>query len=304
MKSFEELYTEIQDQTFDTSAAGLVVIKRRINDGIKYIARHAKGVFLDKVSTLTTTASTQFTNAPFDLGKIISISVTVGTRTYAPKEITSQEQWDRLNQSSVTSDIPEYWFVKNTSTGKQIGLYPIPAGANTITVNHQKRIRDLVHANYTTGTITTLANGGTAVTGSGTTWTSKMIGRWLKITLTDTAGSGDGDGEWYQISGRSSNTAITIARGYNGTAISGGSATYIIGEISDIPEGHEDAITDYVLWKHYLRIGDRALALDYKSSLDQHIKDLRSDYFSHSENLVINDGTSQPINNPNLYLTL
>jgi hypothetical protein len=305
MKSFQELYTEIQDQTFDTSAAGLIIIKRRINDGIKYLARRTKGVFLDKSSTLTTTASTQFKDVPFDVGKIKSIYVTVSSRRYTPKECPSRVMWDRLNASTYTSDIPEWFFVDNSTNGQQLGLFPVPAtSSNVITILHKKRLRDLVFPDYTTGTIVSIANGATTVTGSGTTWTSKMVGRWIRINLTDTATTGDGDGEWYQIASRTSNTILELAKNYNGTTISAGGATYAIGEISPVPEGHENGITDYVLERHYRRIGDNTTADEYKLSLEQHIKELMNDSGSQTENLVLDYGDTYTQNDPNLFITL
>jgi hypothetical protein len=301
MKSFEELYTDLQDQTFDTSASGLVVFKRRINDAIKEIIRLTNGVFLDKQSTLTTTANTTFKDLPYDVGKVNSVYVTVGTTRHNPKEAPSREFWDNLHYSVQTSDTPEYWFIDNGSTGPQLGLWPRPASSsNTITVNHKRRIRDLTAANYTTGTITTTS--GTTITGSGTTWTSQMIGRWLRITRTDSAASGDG--EWYEIATRTSNTVIDLAKTYAGTALAAASATYIIGEMSVIPEGHEQTILDWVLSKHYLRIGDTVNASLYKSSFDEGVKKLKADYSSKTNNVVLDYGDTSALNNPNLFLTL
>ena len=80
-----------------------------------------------------------------------------------------------------------------------------------------------VGTNYTTGTVTIDSSGN--VTGSGTTFTSAMIGRGFKAT---------GHTKWYRVATFGSTTAITIeddlddvSTQYTGGAIGGGSA-YII----------------------------------------------------------------------------
>lgn len=87
------------------------------------------------------------------------------------------------------------------------------AGANNITMTGTNV--------YTTGTISSIA-GGVNVTGSGTTWTSAMVGRQLFIS-----------NRWYVISAFVSTTAITLASGYaDGPTYSG---TYrIASPITDV----------------------------------------------------------------------
>jgi hypothetical protein len=77
---------------------------------------------------------------------------------------------------------------------------------------------------YSTGTISITTNT-TTVTGSGTTFTSAMVGRWLRATT---------DGFWYPISAFSSTTSITLETYFEGSSVSGD--TYLIGESPDIPE--------------------------------------------------------------------
>lgn len=69
---------------------------------------------------------------------------------------------------------------------------------------------------YSTGTASVTA-GGSTVTGSGTTWTIDMIGQ--SILLGDF---------WYEITGRSSNTSITIGETFKGTTLAGD--TYVIAD--------------------------------------------------------------------------
>jgi len=286
MKSFQELYTEIQDQTFDTSAAGLVVFKRRINDAIKQVVRLTNGVFLDKTKTSTTDAD-GIMSLPVDFGKLIGVVIAnSATQNYNPQIVTGRSQWNSLNASSYSSDYTSHVFIEN----RQLYLYPTPATTGkTVTLIYKRIVKDLTAADYTTGTITA-TNNSTAITGSDTTFTSAMVGRYIKLP----------DGFWYEIASYTSGTSISITGSYEGTTTAG--ANYTIGEMSVIPEGHEDVITDYVLWKHYMRIGDRTQANDYKQSFYDRIKLLKTDFASWSTNVVIDDGMNHPALNPNLFI--
>lgn len=73
---------------------------------------------------------------------------------------------------------------------------------------------------YTTGTITTLANGGTAVTFSGTALDATFIGRFLRV--------GESATRDYEIIAVGGATGCTIKDPYEGTAISAGSETFRI----------------------------------------------------------------------------
>lgn len=71
---------------------------------------------------------------------------------------------------------------------------------------------------YSTGTVT-ISNGDTTVVGSGTTWTSAMVGREIFL-----------DGFWYEITARTDNTHIDIAFPYTGTNLAG--ATYVLATVN------------------------------------------------------------------------
>lgn len=99
-----------------------------------------------------------------------------------------------------------------------------------------------VGTNYTTGTVTVDVTTG-AVTGSGTTFTSGMVGKGFKAT---------GHSVWYRIKTYSSSTAIVIeddlddvTSAYTGGAISGGTA-YII-EANTSVTLTASTIYDYIL---------------------------------------------------------
>jgi len=82
--------------------------------------------------------------------------------------------------------------------------------------------------------------GGSIVTGTGTTFTADMVGRFIKITET-TAANG-GDGYWYEIGSYYSSTIIGLLKRYEGTAIASATAAYTIGQTSLIPEAYDIAV--------------------------------------------------------------
>lgn len=257
--------------------------------------------FLNKKDTsLVTVASQQFYEIPQRIGKVKTFTITVSSLTYTPREIIDENEWNRLNEITVTSNTVEAFFVR----GGQVGFYPVPASSsNTITSYGRAIPKDLTIADYTTGTITTLAAAGTAVTGSGTTWTAPMVGRYLRITESDTANTGDG--YWYEIASRSSSTAIVLTKPYAGTAISTGSAAYTIGQMSLLPEGyHELPVYDAVRTYFASVQPDQGKFNLYNVMFKEMMAGLLVDYASQSSSVVLDDGNDYGINNPNLFVTL
>lgn len=84
------------------------------------------------------------------------------------------------------------------------------------------------------------ANGGSIVTGTGTTWTQDMVGRYMQIENT-TAANG-GDGFWYEIGGFIDATHVSLLKPYEGVAIASGTAAYTIGQCSVIPAAYDIGI--------------------------------------------------------------
>jgi len=240
---------------------------------------------------------TRYKTLPQYIDRISSLYVQVGTYNYSPKEAPDKTTWDRLNMVSVTSDIPWWWFNYNG----QLGIYPRPSTAtNSITINSKRLAKDLSVADYTTGTITTTSN--TTVTGSGTSWTSQMAGRWLRITDADTVGTGDG--YWYQILSVASTTSLTLAKSYAGTAISTGSAAYTISQCSLMPEQYQDLPIYGALRTYFTSVDpDAGKAGLYGGMYDQMYKTMEDDYTVKNQSCVINDGTEERFPNPNNFIS-
>jgi len=198
--------------------------------------------FLEKAYTLTTVAATQFLTLPGQVDRILSKPyVTIGNIKYQADMSPSFDHWTEKNMFTYSSDIPEWAYLWQG----QLGLFPIPSvGGYTVTMNTKQKPIDLSQADYTTGTITTTSTTGspgvTTVTGSGTSWGASMIGRWIKIAsaASDTAAH-SGDDNWYQIASVPSATTLTLNGVYGGTALSGASCAYTIGQASILPEAYD-----------------------------------------------------------------
>lgn len=257
--------------------------------------------FLWKQYTKTTVASQQAYQMPAYTRTPQSVYVTVGSYRYAPQRVSTRAEWDALNVTTLTSDIPTHYFVYDG----QIELFPRPTSAgNTITFNGRRVAKDLSVADYTTGTIVTVATAGvtTTVTGSGTTWGAGMIGRYIRIAQLTAANAGDNI--WYEIATVPSTTTLTLTRTYAGTVITAGSATYIIGEMSLIPEPHHMLPIYEALKIYFTSVNpDNSRASLYGALYGEGYAQMVRDYGS-AVDVVIDNGVDDVPLNPNLYKTL
>jgi len=232
MLSYEDIYNRVATLVTDTSADTEVLVKNLVNETLKYIWGQADYSFKEKTRTIATSASTRSYELPADVERVKVVYYQVGDTLYVPEEISDERTWATLTRwTTQTNDFPRYFFIRGDNVEFE---YPFATASLTITVVYNRRIKDLSADNYSTGTITTLANGGTAVTGSGSTWTATMVGRYFKV---------NSDGIWYEISAFTDTTHITLAKPYLGTAIAAGTEAYTIAEVPPIPEEFQD-----ILW--------------------------------------------------------
>lgn len=281
----------------DSSSATLSVLDTLMNALEKKISK--KFNFLEASLYSSTVASQQFYELPKNFGKLKSITVTIGTTKYQPILITSRELWDKINATtSITSDVPEYCFIFD----KQIGFYPKPSSAttNAIYLQYHKTLKDLSIADYTTGTIVSIANGGTAVVGSGTTWTVKMAGMFIQITDSSTANTGDG--EWYEIESVESATTLTLKVPYQGLSIAAGSGAYTIGQVSLLPEDIQILPVFQALIPYFTSVKPDTAKLSIYKGLAKEMEDsMMENYGSNSISPVCSTEDFE-LKNPNNYL--
>jgi hypothetical protein len=287
--------------TNNTTSGNLTTGDTLMNTADKRILTMRQWPFLERKDTsLTTTASQQAYEIPQRVGKAQAFTITVSSQIYTPREITSEQEWQRLNRTSVTSDSVEFFYIR----GSKVEFYPKPASSsNTITVYGRAVPKDLSIADYTTGGVLTATNGSTAIVGTGTTWAVSMAGRYLRITESDTANKGDG--QWYEISSSGSTTTITLVKSYAGTSISAGNAAYTIGQMALYLEGyHELPVYDAARTYFSSIQPDVAKYKMYDTMYKEMLGQLISDWSNPSGGVVLDDGNGYEVINPNLTISL
>lgn len=148
------------------------------------------------------------------------------------------------------------------------------------------------------GPVITYNRSGATVTGSGTSWTSNMGGRWLNIPET-ASNSTSGDGKWYQVKSVESATSLTLYNDYQGQDAA--AAAYTIGETTILPEDYQDLALFRALWIYYNSIvPDEAQAATYQSLWEQGKETLDFEFGSKSTSPVLTPPNA-PVFNPNLF---
>jgi hypothetical protein len=299
MKSYTELRNLLGTLSNNASSANLTLGDELMNGVYRRICRKRDWVWLQGSDTVSTTAATQTYALPGICGKLKMLTVTVGSTVYTPREITNLDEWTRLNTTSSSGDAAEYFYV----SGSNVALYPIPAtSSNTITVYYRKKVANLVKADYSTGNVSALTTQTAAVTGAGTTWTAPMVGRWIRITETDTAGS-SGDHQWYRISAVGGATSLTLATAYEGATISGNTA-YVIGEMPLLPDGFHEILIYGALREYFASVQpEQSQHNNYLMLYNEMFQELMEDN-TNSFGVVPELDSSPMMENPNLNIRL
>ncbi len=264
-----------------TNTAALTFLKTNMNLGLHTLEAELGTQYYEDIRTGATKADASNPNRiilPQNCIRPKALYVTIGTRQVPATEIFDEETW-RLTQmnASVTSNELEFFFVRRN----WIEIYPTPSSALTYTLIYEAESKDLANDDYTTGTITTLTNGAAAVTGSSTVFTAGMIGRYFKI---------DADGEWYEIATRSSNTAITLVRLFQGTSIAAGTSAYTIGEMPRTPGPTHIIPCYYAAWQYYQGYKkDEKFAAIYERLYNNSMKWAKTTYERRFSTMVIPD---------------
>lgn len=289
--------TLIQSLANSSDSGVLTTLDTLMNESDRTILSRKDWWFLERSFTSTSTLSQSSLDIQTPVKKILTVTVTSGSYTYPVEQINSRSEWDYLNQSnSLTSTYPQYFFFFNN----QILFYPKIASANeTITISFIKRQKDLSIADYTSGTITTATNNDGTIVGSSTSWTAKMAGRFIRITDSNTANTGDG--EWYEIKSITDGTNLELYGVYSGISISGGSAAYTLAQCSELPEEYQllpvfDTLSTY--FTSFVR--DFSVADRYKQKTDELMNQMLTDHSKRTTNITVN--TRKKITrNPNYY---
>jgi len=239
MISFGEAQTRFQRLAQDTSDGALAFFKTSYNVGLHILESELGTFYTEETYTDTTTASNNSYKTPDQFVRLKIAYVTVNNIRYVLEEIHDEDEWQAMlaAQMSGTSDIARYIFIRRD----RFEIFPTPTATagNTITLIYEAGGRDLAFDDYTTGTVTTLAAGAVAVTLSGSTLTSAMVGRYFKVNSYPV---------WYKVATFGTTTTFTIDKKYTGVSISAGTEAYTIGEMPRTPETPTKYQFGTVLW--------------------------------------------------------
>lgn len=298
MLSYTERRNLFGDLSRNDSSENLTLGDTLMNQFDKQIVNDKRWNFRDETATDVTVADQSEYQLPNDIGQLINVTIQNGTTIYSPILISSKQQWDLINQTTTwTADYPQYYYL-NKQNGT-VDFYPTPSTADLpITFNYYKKYKDLTIADYTTGTITTATNGSKAIVGSGTSWTAKMAGRYIRITDSNTADTGDGF--WYEVASVTDATNLTLVKDYQGISISTGSASYELAQVSLIPEQHQMIPVYKALIIYFTSIQPEAnQATLYQNLFDDAFRTLIKDQMTKSSDPVISEFDNLVMENPN-----
>lgn len=244
----KQSYSDIRNQFLrnigkagSTDTNILADFNNNLSQRYQMVMAKMKDYMTQQTVTGSTVASQQYYAYPKNIVNVETIVVTVGGVNYPLTLVNAQHKWNQFNAIPIQpSAIPQFFFPRTSD----FGIWPIPQAAYPITLNYHLRDRNLSVDDYTTGTIA-INNGATTVTGSGTTFTEAMVGRWLVVTDT----TKPGQGYWYLINGYTSVGVITLNQSWQDNSITG--ATYRICEVPLIPEEGHQILVDGVTADFY-----------------------------------------------------
>lgn len=299
MMSYQQMYEMASSLASDSDATNLTMLKDLIRQGQRELDVGLGTYYSDETRTFTTVTDAiddtdyQAYQLPENFKSLTELYVTVGTTQYQAELIQDIDFWRDINSTTTqsTSNFLQLCFIKQD----RVELYPIPSSANTATMLYKAMTKPLTADNYTTGTITTLANGSASVTASDSTFTSAMVGRYFRI---------DADGEWYKISAYTSATAITLEKEYQGVSISAGTSAYTIGQFPKTPPETHILPVYFAVWKWALFRKDVQLAREYERMWKEGKAEAIVNWANRSSSNVVRSGRRTRrgrLRNPNYY---
>lgn len=276
MQTLSSLKTLFQKGAKDTSSAtwddfGLL----NVNTGLHVLEAELGIVEQEKVRQVDTTASTTTVELPEDLIRLKKIYLTVDNRRVTPDPVFDDDIWQDLltYDTNEQSNYAEKYIIR----GNYIELFPEPVDSKPLTFIYQGTSGDLLYENNTTGTIS-VTNGSTTFTGSGTSWDSSYVGRFIKPLNSR---------HYYQIASITNSTSGAFRKKYQGATASG--TTHITADIPySLPDSAQHLPAIYALWQYYTFIRkDTTLAGMYKNQYETQRDTTKGIFKMRNQSVVI-----------------
>jgi hypothetical protein len=224
--------------TFERFTRNISTVNRSFGQDLLNQARrrHAAGYdwpFLEKTLTILTVASQQDYLLPHDIYKVRSVSHRKDDFTRRLIEIKSRQTFEDITNVN-QEGLPQYFYLEN----RELFLKPIPSDDDDeIIVNYKKKIIDYSAEDTTAGTID-VVNGSAIVNGTGTSWTTDLIGQYIQLP----------NGCWAEVVDVTAGNVLEIDLPYDG--VDDTNQAYVIGQTEIFPDGFEylsvyAAVADY-----------------------------------------------------------
>ena len=243
MRTFTTYRNDVGSLTNNTESGNLTLMDTFINDSIRAVCNINGGRlrFLEAVKEMYTVASQEGYQIPNGFRKLMSVLIwgeaTTDGVPYTPEMVFDPVIWNKIKQAKLgEGNLPLATYVEN----QKFYIQPVPSETGLlIQLRGRLKTVDLSIADVTNVTVTSIANGATTLTVSGS-MTADFVGRFIKITET-TAANG-GDGQWYEIGSYTSATVVELLKPYEGRSIVAGTAACTIGQVAPIPEAYDIAV--------------------------------------------------------------
>ena len=250
----------IQARAYDTmgspqdNGVTMANISQDINQAQQLFKNAVRNYWTRNQVTTSLVSGQQDYTMPANFVRTTEVTVTANGIVYPLKQVASEHQWNQLNIiPAVTIYIPTRFFIKGFNV---ISLWPAPSTNNigTLSVSFQPRTRDWSTALADITGTASLSNGKTLVTDSATSFLPQMVGD--AFTVTDGTG-----GNWYPIQTVPTNNTLNLQNNYVDNTNT--SASYLIGQVPDIPEDYHMALVYFPLYQFELKRGNMKEAEAY-----------------------------------------
>jgi hypothetical protein len=221
-----------------------------------------------------------------------TVSTQIVTIPYTQTLVATPSMGDKSAMLSAAWTLPTNTYQMQFSDGETI-LVTLTLGSIAVTWSEA-----LAAASSTSVSVRT-AGGGDIVTGLGTAFTPAMVGQVISITQPT------GDGHWYIIGTYYNVDTVALTQTYGGGAITGGTASCIIGQANILPPAYQ-LIPLYRACEIYytIKAENEKLQAKYKSLADDLAAQMEDDYGNTSLDPTINDRFDIPLVNPNLFVNI
>lgn len=278
-----EMVTAAQTEVKDSSARAKTIITLGINEGLTLFRSKLKRSYAVITRKFDLVQNAGVYQAPEDMILGDAIYIYQGTQRFALDEVKNVNEWDVTIQNP-TSGRPQYFrWISNDL----FEIYPAP-DANTSgggEIRYLSRAKPLSQDDYTNGTVA-VTHGQNTVVGTSTSWTSGMVGRFLRLA------DGNDDTNYYRITSVTDATHLTIENNFDGNTQSGKS--YLIGEQPNIPQEYHFALISKGLHRYFRARRDRNLATEYLADFNLVANQAGADYTGSDVSAVIQSRIRKP----------